>query len=191
MDLHKLDQDRLLFTVMQGIHTESKCAAKGAAYEHKWKYTFLGKPVCCDAFRKLWGVCEHRFVLLRGAILKGSSQQPVDVRFITRGKKDIPSPVRSWIHTYLEELYHSEAEALPECLVDADVHWWGGNACEGDPYSPIAALPGEEVRHLGHCEAVETRWLPPGTVYDYWLSYNALYPEHKCSFIHFFLANLA
>ena len=38
---------------------------------------------------------------------------------------------------------------------------------------------------MGHCEAVETRWLPPGTVYDYWLSYNALYPEHKCYFRHF------
>ena len=65
MDLHKLGQDRLLFTVMQGIHTESKCAAKGAAYENKCNYTLLGKLVCCDACRKLWGVCEHRFVLLR------------------------------------------------------------------------------------------------------------------------------
>ena len=41
MGLHKLDQDRLLFTVMQGIHTESKCAAKGAAYENKWNTHFL------------------------------------------------------------------------------------------------------------------------------------------------------
>ena len=50
MSLHKLDQDRLLFTVLQGVHEQAKWVASDASTTSKWRYTFLGKLVCCDAF---------------------------------------------------------------------------------------------------------------------------------------------
>ena len=184
LNLHKLDQDRLLFGVLQGMHVAAGLVVGSAASCAKWQYTFLGKPVCVVAFRKLWGVGKTRFGTLRHAVLAGSTTPPMDLRYLSK-KQQRPSHIRSWVHTYLEELYQSEAETLPECLDDADMQWWGDVLEEGEFYNPLVTLPGEDAHRPSQVASLETRWLPPGTIYDYWLSYNTLYHESKCSFRHF------
>ena len=33
---------------------------------------------------------------------------------------------------------------------------------------------------------VETRWLPPGSIFEYWQMFNVMFPQQNCSFRYFF-----
>lgn len=170
--LHKLDQDRLLFNVLLGCCSN---VVEGA----RMTYTFLGQHVCKAMFCSLWGVGFSRMQSMLRAVRSGASGPPTDLRYLKK-PMERPSIKTSYINTFLEQLYWSEAEMLPESLTDVGVDWWPG---EIDPaYQPGLALVGQdELQRMGP-HAVDVRWLPPGHTFEYWRSYNLLHPEQKCSF---------
>jgi len=192
LELHKLDQDRLLFDVLREHVALSRVGARplraqavATAEEDphtrgpSTKYSFLRRPVCKDAFKKLWAVGSRRFRSLHGAALSGAKAPPVDLRYLTKpcGR---PAVIRSWVVSYLEEIYESEAETMPD-MDDGELQWWE-DMCDDTAFYPVTvADPSVANAGLRH----ELRWLPPGTIHQYWQLYNQVVPEQKATFRYF------
>ena len=129
--LHKLDQDRLLFDVLRLLFIEQGApmtrerpqASPPNVPIHKLSYTVLGQPVCRGGFMLLWGVGSTRFRAILNAVAEGNSSPPVDLRYLKKVRSR-SAHVLSWITSFLEELYESEAETLPDGLNDVDCEWW-------------------------------------------------------------------
>ena len=192
LELHKLDQDRLLFDVFRDQliksratmqlgkgHNPAEAAESGPRRRGpSLKYTFLGRTVCKDAFKKLWTVGSTRFRALRNAALSGARALPVGLRYLTKPRAR-PAVVRSWAVSFLE-MYESEAETMPD-MDDGELQWWE-DMCEDTAFYPAAAVdPSVASAGLHH----ELRWLPPGTIHQYWQLYNQLFAEQKASFRYF------
>ncbi len=83
-----------------------------------------------------------------------------------------------------------EAETLPENLDDYDVSWWSDvlQLGAGSEHG-LAVAVDSGVGSCGGCAPgasdQDTRWLPPGSMFEYWQQYNSLYTDHKCSFRYF------
>lgn len=116
--LHKLDMDRLVFDMVralalsQGIicpHQETNIC------EGELAYHLLGKPVCRGAFASLLGIGSSRLHTMVVAMRKGKLAPPIDMRYITKPLSQQPTEARSEIHSYLQQLYDSVAETLPDC----------------------------------------------------------------------------
>ena len=192
LNLHKLDQDRVLFNVLrdfavtQSVHAAAPVDSSNPAEREpqaqtgKLRYNVLGVPVCQSAFQLLWGVGSRRLRKLQRAAVSRQEGPPLDLRYLQKPHERSKAK-HSWVVTYLEELYESEAETLPESVDDADIHWWVDVLREAEYYDPGQVHLGR--RGLAEASAaVETRWLPPGCMHEYWQLYKNLYPEHPVSF---------
>ena len=81
----------------------------------------MGIAVCLWSFLALWGIGHGRCWRNRTAVLQGASVPP--------------SHLRSWVASYLEELYQSEAETLPDATDDVDAGWFHDRLREQDGYA--------------------------------------------------------
>ena len=197
LGLHKLDQDRLLFDFLKAelarqnirpisepTYVVDNPAERGpAARRSNFQYIVLGHPVCQHAFKSFWRMGSSRFNSLFRAAVSGAQAPPVDLRYIKRKHGSKEAVARSWVVSYLEELYESEAETMPEHLEDLDALWIEDVVGGSEFYDPaslacldVAAPPGVRA---------ETRWLPSGSIFEWWQMYNHTFSEHKCSFRYF------
>jgi hypothetical protein len=141
-------------------------------------YWFEGINVCRDAFARLYGIgLEPRFKTVYNAVMSGKRSCPIDVRFLTRGIGLTPSPLRGEVWSYLQTLFESVAETLPEDDVECkpfkstdDIH-----IAETEEQGTVAIEQGVPPE-----SNAERRFLPPGSVFDTWRQFCAT--DGKCGF---------
>ena len=76
--------------------------------------SLLGHRVCNKAFIRLLALGKSRFLHLRSAALEGNRVCPMDKRFIPHKKDKAPSKKRAFVYDFLDNLYVTVAEALPD-----------------------------------------------------------------------------
>ncbi|CAL1136877.1 unnamed protein product [Cladocopium goreaui] len=151
---------------------------------------------------------------MRNAIEAGKRQPPVDLRGLKSEaicKDQSGDSVRARVITFLEQVYNSQAETLPDTRDDAadesfgvfvrDFAWKDdAKDVAEDPYADALVAPEQsraptpKLRRL-HCRSIkinparreeEERFLPPGTMRDMWEQMNASDKEqNKVSFAQF------
>ena len=135
----------------------------------------LNHSVCQRSFRLLLGLGKRRFQRLRNAVINAEQECPVDQRFTPRAYSRFPDDgVRPAIVQFLQSLYHTTAEPLPEAVSSQT----GNGQDEGDRVKPgpqnLVRRRGKRPRHFckydggqerGHISTA--KFLPPGTILDY------------------------
>ncbi|CAE7208404.1 cofG [Symbiodinium sp. KB8] len=133
---------------------------------------------------------KGRFQRLSKAAREGKHAPPADLRFLCKPFKEPNNDrsVRSEIVSFLEGIYQSVAETLPDVRDDpmdgGDIQIMIGAKNEAeDEYaaavsSQIKASSGKRPRKFRHSVPIlrsnqEVRFLPPGNMKDYWLQLNA------------------
>ena len=134
-----------------------------------------------------------RFRRLRQAVDNGQASPPIDARYLERPleRLDVESS-RAQVVTFLEGLYNSVAETLPDVKDDPEEITFEGHAGNDPPDSYVEALNKEDLvtvtaprggkkrirtkiksvkitegRHPQQ-SGLEIRFLPPGHIKDYW-----------------------
>ena len=163
--LHKLDQDRVIFDRLKLLR---------ALHGEPLQYGYLGHRVCEKGYRKLMRVGRMRLHNIRKAVCQHLLGPPLDMRHIRRPDA-VDKPMAAQIITYLQELYESVAEVLPEdcdeviMQEDAALEFLGPECPETKKTKP------DRVTEDGE----ERRYLPPGTVRTLWQEHSIMRPEHK------------
>ena len=130
-----------------------------------------GEHVCQRSFRMMLGLGKQRFGRLRAAVINQQEDCPIDQRFLPRKYAHLPKDtVRPRVVEFLQKLYESTAEPLPEAYsVQAPV-------AVGQPQVMVRRR-GKRPRHLfktddqldksqkGH--KAGAKFLPPGTILEY------------------------
>ena len=143
----------------------------------------LGNSVCQKGFRVLLGIGKHRFQRLRQSVIKNHDDCPTDQRFRPRKNDALPAgSVRPQVTEFLNELYNTTAEPLPEAHgVEVEA--------ESSKRKTIQNVRrrGKRPRHLhkfdngsnfkGHLPGA--KFLPPGTILDYLELCRARFPDLK------------
>eukprot|EP00438_Fugacium_kawagutii_P006468 Skav206265 [mRNA] locus=scaffold265:244596:255091:- [translate_table: standard] len=159
------------------------------------RWEFLDEKVCLRCFKRLHGLGSGRFGRIRTAVAEGSHAAPVDKRYLRRGKfiTDKNGELLSGVLSFLEKVYSSVAESLPD-VRDATFELPDGerpdDSDDVDPYSKVfdlAIQPDEKIskakKHKRGVEVCpfkttaagcEIRWLPPGTIKEYWVQYKQM-----------------
>lgn len=108
--LHKLDADREI----HGLIREGQRTAEQRQGGERHQLSLFGLSCCAHTFRSLVGVGQCRFQKLCKAVA-GNQPAPYDGRYVKRANRH-PKPCRNrqLIVEYLEELYATVAEPLPE-----------------------------------------------------------------------------
>lgn len=132
-----------------------------------------------------------RFDRIRGAVDKGDAAPPVDIRYLARAKHGpTTSNFFPGIFSFLEQIYDSVAESLPDvrdctydCALDPYAAMAETEALNLDCYGDQAAPEPPKTKAKKHRRGVvvdpsrtvqagcEVRWLPPGAIKDYWVQY--------------------
>ena len=122
-------------------------------------YKFLGRQVCRKCFAKLFSVgWQPRLQKIYDAVSRGVRHCPLDARYMQCAVKHVPSALRGEVYSYLESLYESVAETLPDSDSGASANSDSGSDCQlFDLPDPPASGAKREVRKL-----------PPGTMYETW-----------------------
>ncbi|CAE7525393.1 cofG [Symbiodinium sp. CCMP2592] len=198
--LHKLDQDNVAFQTMVCLITESK-----AAREERMQWKFLDEPVCVRA---------SRFSRLSKAARAGKIAPPADIRYLQRPAQVgcEPENVRSEIVSFLQGLYDSTAETLPDVRddtfepnEDASVQLMQHAASDGQDDYACTMENLQQIRTFKNSKQTrnpkrsvqirrtegEIRYLPPGTMKEYWEQLNCQRePAKPVSFAFFWRATL-
>ncbi len=139
------------------------------------KYSFLGQQVCRAGFAELLGVgWWPRLTRISTAVFSLASSCPLDPRYVSRSN-NIKSEGPKWsdVVSYIETLYLSVAETLPE---DAC------GALQPDEAQAAAALASDDDHErVVHVESTpgpasqvsqdDLKWMPPGSIYQQWRQY--------------------
>ena len=177
--------------LQQGVLEPAHEVNPGSAHARRkpLKYKFLGHPVCQKAYATLLGCSwAPRLGNLLTAVLQGRRSAPLDARYLSRPNHD-PTPVTSEVYTYLMQLYESVAETLPlqRDRVTRREEIWSGDECELASGSRLASGQLAE-----EAPDQETRYLPPGTMFDIFSQYQATsgntcswFTFHRCWKQHF------
>ena len=150
------------------------------------QYYFNGRHVCRESWRELHGIGTPRFRRIQRAVLTGKFSVPVDMRFLKRGLNKAVSPKWGEVHGYILELYECLAEALPDDAGPGS----DDNSADENLETPIiqirrpdgiqtANVPTAMEKAIKHREE---RYLPQGSMFDYWKQMRAVRPEIICSF---------
>ena len=151
-----------------------------------------------------------RFQRIRASVEAGRSTAPVDLRYL-RGVRKLDKTgdsQRAHVLTFLEQVYESQAETLPDVRDEpaSDVHvaQFKLNIGQQEVFKDVYAEC--DVEHLNqslepkvrklrkHCRSVkinpdrvneEPRFLPPGTMFDVWQQMKASNPSCSVSFPQF------
>ena len=83
----------------------------------------------------LWGVGSTPFRAIYNTVAEGNPSPPVDLRYLKKVQAR-NAHVLSWTTSFLEELYESVAETLPDSLNDVDCEWWEDVLGETPFYDP-------------------------------------------------------
>ena len=173
--LHKLDQDRMLFDELKIERVKvAACSCPERTIHRQFK--FNGVPVCLRAFLTLRGIGYCRFIKIDRAVAAGALAPPLDMRY-RKKTFECAGQKRAYITSYFDELYESEAESLPECLDDCTVSVWDDVVLCSD--ASVTLTNGMQAF------SSDTKFLPPGTLFEYWKLYNHLFPEYTCGFQYF------
>lgn len=142
----------------------------------------LGKAVCQAACRKLLGLGSARYTRLRRCAMRGETA-PLDGRTITSGKsfargvflKNQQSKSnRGLITEFLEHLYHTRSEPMPEAA--------GGGGGKGNTFRKVRGKrPREAARYSRAVDRPMLRLLPPGNFTYYFELMKLKYPGQKFS----------
>eukprot|EP00435_Cladocopium_sp_Y103_P026856 s1526_g6.t1 len=186
VNLHKTDQDVLLFDHLREILEDT--ASEGVP--GRWK--ILDTPVCLKAYKRLHAA--------------GQRQPPVDLRYLKSDatcKDQSGDSVRARVITFLEQVYNSQAETLPDTRDDAADESLGvfvrdytleedAKDLVEDPYADALVSPEQSraatpksIRINPDRLEEEERYLPPGTMRDVWEQMNATDPDQSVSFAQF------
>ena len=143
----------------------------------KHSQVILGRPVCRQAFCRLLGVGHGRFQKLKRA---GTSSQEsiVDGRFVKKFMGCKISQNRIIVHEYLEELYQTISEPMPEASETATVKNLGFRRRRGKKpriASHQSKMSKEDKKKF------QTRFLPPGTFSEYLQLLQHRHPDKKIS----------
>lgn len=164
--LHKLDADQKVFELIRG---------RGAGD----KRSLFGVQLCGHAFRRLVGLGQARYQKLVKCVKTGGAV-PRDGRFVARKntfKK--ASPNRILIVEFLEEIYNTMAETLPE-----------SHGHVPKPSGDVPLRPARFRKHRGRRPKIMSekrmktdpnllRFLPPGTFTDYLNILRARHPKNQ------------
>lgn len=131
-----------------------------------------GQKVCQRSFRLLIGIGKNRMQKLRSALKNKEAECPVDQRFMPQKYERLPqNSTRPIVVEYLQRLYHTVAEPLPEAF-----------SLEKDPGERLPKSSvrrrGKRPRHLFKCDKADeqkkfkghvdaAKFLPPGTILEY------------------------
>jgi hypothetical protein len=175
MQMHKIDQDNMLFALLQKDGCPRPLLGDGdgvggSAPRLPCTYEVCGVRVCVQTCMKLWGIGSGRLEKLRKAVSSGAAGPPLDLRYMKK-TFERGAPTLACITSFLREVYESEAETLPEELAyDSDVDSGGG--------APVLWLDPEPAGGgVGAPLRLETRHLPPGSVFEYWQMYQKTHTE--------------
>lgn len=124
------------------------------------KYMFLGKGVCKKGLATLMGVgWSPRLDRILESVLLGRRSAPLDARWLHRPLMAV-RPKWAEVASYLQGLYESVAEALPD------------DSCnKGEAVDPYEA---ELNVSIPAGQADELRFLPPGSIFDQWRQYSSI-----------------
>ena len=86
------------------------------------RYQVFGRVLCVRAFQRVWGIGSVRFEAVRKAVCSGAQGPYADLRY---RKKPLENKVRCLpeVTSFLEEVYETEAECLPENVEGVDAPW--------------------------------------------------------------------
>ena len=126
----------------------------------------LDHPVCAPAFMRLLSLGKVRYERLRKGKIHGDGMNcPLDMRFVSKKRTKPPSLKRSLVFEFLNTLYLTCAEPIPDS--------WASNKrprTMGNKYDKKGMNKGN------------IRQLPPGSFRDYFLMFSAQYPDEKVSY---------
>ena len=107
--------------LLDSAPTASEAAPQaGAPQPHQRKitrYQVFGRAFCVRAFQRVWGVGTARFRAVRKGVCAGASGPYLD------GRRGRPIWCLGEVTSFLEELYETEAEYLPENVEGVDAPW--------------------------------------------------------------------
>ena len=203
--MHKLDVDRFVFdslhdlAVSQGIIEPLGSSVKDSSATGTLNYVLMGRPICRGAYQALLGIGQTKLKSIYSAIIAGQQSPPLDMRYISKPLA-CPSEARSNIVSYLQGLYDSVAETLPDKLDELCKHGevsvkTGPSSVqtEADPYAlkvkigqttypTLVGVDESQSRKIrrgsGHSHACmpesgqAEKWLPPGSIHDQWDMFN-------------------
>lgn len=144
-------------------------------------YYFLGQNVCRSAFARLYGASwSPRLSGILKSVFNGDASCPLDRRF--KGMKETQTKSSKWgeVWTYLQSVYDSIAETLPEDD-DQDIVFSSdgiNDACDVDDVS-ISAAGDPDIMEPN--SEYEIRRLPPGSIYEQWRQYKEVGNEGSYS----------
>ena len=143
------------------------------------KYHILDIQVCRAAFASLHLMGQApRLRNLVKAVMEGRTQAPTDPRYLKREKSQ--TSVKSGeVYSYLETLYQSVAERLPEDdAAELECGEEGSDDSEAEQSNILLQADCEASVTVGHDAK---RYLPPGSIFDEYKQYIAL-GNAQCSF---------
>ena len=171
--LDHVDQDRVLFDRFRSCAAEMgllECDPFQGNRSQHLRYTMFGCRVCCRGCQRIWRVGNGRMERIRSAFKSGARAPPADGRSVPRPMCNT-SVAWGQIASYLQELYDSVAEILPEDTTEESLR------LVEDPTAHLnLESPADPEANMA-CDDV--RYLPPGTIYDLWRVYNDLRPDSK------------
>ena len=171
-ELHKLDQDKVLFDRFRCLK---------AKYGTPLRYEIHRINVCEKGYMKLLQVGRDRFLNIRRAACEGQLAPPMDMRYLERHDGN-DGPQSAEAMSYLLELYESVAEVLPEDTGVGEIIMQEDAALD-----LVASVEDEEASapadlaasgHAAIAEVEEVRFLPPGNVASLWKEHCDVRPEH-------------
>ena len=163
--LHKLDQDGYVFQLLRSfalsqVVLKFDSSGKLTRQPGKLAYSVMGRRVCREAFTILHGISWHpRAQTILDAVLKGSQACPVDTRYIAKARGMQVSALWGEVHSYIQTLYDSVAETLPE----DDSSGTDDGQDTGDIDITDHLDDGQSAR-----SSPAKRKMPPGSIYEQW-----------------------
>ena len=136
----------------------------------------LGRPVCRQAFCRLLGIGHGRFQKLKASSSKGVPL--VDGRFVRKVASSKVHCNRVLVHEFLEELYQTLSEPMPEASEATTVKNLGFRRRKGK--RPRIASRQSKMSK-GDKKKHQMRFLPPGSFTDYLHMLQARHPDHRIS----------
>ena len=136
----------------------------------------VGRSVCRQAFCKLLGVGHGRFQKLKKA--STTEERIVDGRFVKKFMGSNISQNRTLVHEFLEELYQTISEPMPEASETTTVKNLGYRKRRGK--KPTIASRQSKMSKDDK-KKFQTRFLPPGTFSEYLQLLQSRHPDKKIS----------
>lgn len=142
-------------------------------------FKLLGHRVCFRAFHLILGIGKFRAGRIRRAALRGE-ECPVDGRFLPKRHAYMsPSSVRPQVLQFLGQVYPTVAEPLPETRAKDD-----GIRDQIELTTGPVKKRGKRPRHMFKLDDVDryiagVKFLPPGSILDYWDLCKHEYPDLK------------